>query len=289
MKVIFAVLIGMLCSVSFGQHAAIKGSVVDETGEPVVFATVHLNDSIANRTDEYGEFRFHSLEKGKYQLKVVQIGYPPEQMEVKIKKDITYVVEIKLEATEVLLKPAIYLYSPEKIDVNISLENPDHLIFTHPKYTNEWQVTVEDNIISKGNQQFDYLFWEANKNQQAQTDFDETQGFCIAGKDAVQFLEESAQKLGFNNRESNDFVSFWGPRIGALQYAQIYFKMDDEYNEVMPIEVSPAPDVSRRVFMLVKPLKEPKHLIEQELTPINREGFVLIEWGGSLLKSETNL
>jgi hypothetical protein len=41
--------------------------------------------------------------------------------------------------------------------------------------------------------------------------------------------------------------------------------------------------------MLVKPLNEPIHVTEQELTPIDREGFVLIEWGGSLLRGATGI
>ncbi len=290
MKFAITIVFCLLSTFGMTQLSSIKGTALDDSGEPLPFAHVSLNDSIGTQTDVDGVFRFDGLEKGKYTVKVDYVGYPSETQEVKIKKTgIVYKVTITMSPGAVLLKPAIYLYSDQKLDVNIELGIPEGLIFTHPKYESKWTVTVEGDLIAANDQQYDYLFWESNESARSQTQFDETQGFCIAGSEAIDFLESSAKQLGFNERESNDFVSFWGPRISELAFAQIYFKIDDTYDEVMPINVTPQPDASRRVFMLVKPLEAPKHLEAQTLTSINRDGFVLIEWGGSLLSPQSEL
>ena len=49
----------------------------------------------------------------------------------------------------------------------------------------------------------------------------------------------------------------------------------------MPLEVSPNPDSIIRVLMTYKGLKSPINVKEQVLETPNRDGFVLVEWGGT--------
>ena len=49
----------------------------------------------------------------------------------------------------------------------------------------------------------------------------------------------------------------------------------------MPIYIEPKPDTLLRVYMNFKPLTKKINVIEQELIPGNREGFTVVEWGGS--------
>ena len=58
----------------------------------------------------------------------------------------------------------------------------------------------------------------------------------------------------------------------------------DEINEQMPLEVTPAPDTIIRVLMEYKPINEYIKIDEQVLTKAERNGFTVVEWGGSLIK-----
>ena len=53
-----------------------------------------------------------------------------------------------------------------------------------------------------------------------------------------------------------------------------------EIDEEMPLTVSPAPDTMIRVMMQFKNLDERIEIDEQELTPVERTGFTVVEWGG---------
>lgn len=52
----------------------------------------------------------------------------------------------------------------------------------------------------------------------------------------------------------------------------------------MPLNVEPNPDTTIRVLMTYKGLKEPIDIKEQKLVTPNREGFTVVEWGGTEIK-----
>ena len=59
----------------------------------------------------------------------------------------------------------------------------------------------------------------------------------------------------------------------------------DEINDYMPLDVSPQPDTIIRVLMLYKPLEKTIDVDEQQLNSApSRDGFTLVEWGGSKLE-----
>lgn len=64
---------------------SIKGKVFEETGEPVMFANVAIykNGALVTgvQTDFDGEFYFHSLEYGLYDIEVSYVGYSSIQIE----------------------------------------------------------------------------------------------------------------------------------------------------------------------------------------------------------------
>jgi hypothetical protein len=51
----------------------------------------------------------------------------------------------------------------------------------------------------------------------------------------------------------------------------------------MPIDVEPKPESLIRVLMLVKGLDEKIDVNEQKLDKIVRNGYSVIEWGGTIL------
>jgi hypothetical protein len=68
------------------------------------------------------------------------------------------------------------------------------------------------------------------------------------------------------NNEEYFFVSFVGTR---------------DFNKVAPLKISPAPDTLIRVFMYYMPLNKPLRTEKQDLKTIDRNGFTVVEWGGT--------
>ena len=52
----------------------------------------------------------------------------------------------------------------------------------------------------------------------------------------------------------------------------------------MPLEINPKPDTLIRVLMIYKKLDDKIDIKEQELIQVNRNGYTVIEWGGTEIK-----
>ena len=107
-------------------------------------------------------------------------------------------------------------------------------------------------------------------------------GFVVSRNDTVHFLEDKLAQLGLNEREAEEFIVYWLPRLQQHDYNYIRFATADEINQSMPLSVNPQPDTIIRVLMTYRGLDQPIDVTEQQLpeTP-TRQGFTLVEWGGS--------
>ena len=183
--------------------------------------------------------------------------------------------------TDVAYKPIIYLYPTVKTDISVKLKNDSFLITTYPKYKDSWYVTAypSGKLISE-NREYYGLYWEGINYNSKMTD----EGFVVAGSDTISFLEEKLRILGLNDREADEFIIYWLPKLEQNKYNYIRFASIDEINSYMPLEVYPKPDSVIRIMMEYKPLDKEINVTEQKLYTPNREGFVLVEWGGSLIK-----
>ena len=52
----------------------------------------------------------------------------------------------------------------------------------------------------------------------------------------------------------------------------------------MPLEINPKPDTTIRILMTYKGLEAPIDVEEQKLITPERNGFVVVEWGGTEIK-----
>lgn len=176
-------------------------------------------------------------------------------------------------------KPVIYLYPEQMEEVSVELEYDGDLTCTYPEYNGGWQVTAyPDGTLTdqETGKTYNYLFWEGtDKNE-----YDLTKGFVVPGEDTAEFLEEKLTALGLNERERNEFIVYWLPRMQDNEYNLIAFQ-GQEYTEHARLKISPEPDSILRVFMAYQPLDEPVDVPEQELAPFVREGFTVVEWGGT--------
>ena len=110
------------------------------------------------------------------------------------------------------------------------------------------------------------------------------EGFCIKGEDSAKFLEEKLASLGLTEREAEEFIVYWLPKLEANNYNYIRFASMEEINRNMPLEFSVEPDTLIRVMMEFKGLDEPISVTEQQLETPVRTGFVIVEWGGTEIK-----
>lgn len=101
----------------------------------------------------------------------------------------------------------------------------------------------------------------------------------VKGSDTEAFLREKLAYLG-STPGSTTTLSPTGYRRCKLPYNLITFA-EEQYEELAPLTVTPKPDSVVRVHMVYLPLEQPIEIPEQELTPMERTGFTVVEWGGT--------
>ncbi len=177
-------------------------------------------------------------------------------------------------------KPLIYLYPEQEMEVNVKLGNPENLIHTYPKYESGWNVLAKPNgdlIDLKTRKNLYALYWEGNIKNQSNI----KEGFVVKGSDTIKFLEEKLEILGLTEREANEFIIYWLPKLENNKYNYIRFQTIEEIEENMPLNINPTPDTVIRLVMEFKKLNNPIEVTEQVLETPARNGFVAVEWGGT--------
>lgn len=276
--------------------ARIYGKVLDYNGTPISGALVStIDNSRSTTTNKKGEYNFFisdsdsSLYMFKYNYdEVIIYNYDvKDRHEVEI-EFYTYFREEMIHAE----KPVIYLYNNGgEMDVSIKLNASGKLSFTYPDYNNGWDVKITPQGIQHNNQYYPYLFWEGEYEALSfTTSGDVLKGYFISTDTVTQFLEKTTEKLGLNSTEATDFITYWAPRIQEKNYALIQFLVDDEYDKIAQLEVSPKPTTMRRIFMVFHTDNDDVNMKSLPIsTPtfptFNREGFALIEWGGAELST----
>lgn len=178
----------------------------------------------------------------------------------------------------VAYKPVIYLYPEEETEVSVKLSLNGEFVCTYPEYRDGWTVTAspDGTLTDTDGLRYNYLYWEANLN----TAYDFSEGFCVKGSDTAAFLEKALAELGLDRREANEFIVFWLAQMQNNPYNIISFQTD-AYTDAAVLDVTPQPDSVIRVFMAWQPVEEYIPIPEQELTAPDRNGFTVVEWGGS--------
>ncbi len=174
------------------------------------------------------------------------------------------------------------------MDVMVELNYEGELIADYPKYDHTisgWNVTAypDGNLINHADgQEYSYLFWEALTNHSNQWNLSE--GFVVKGSDTREFLQNILPKLGLTPKEYNEFIVYWYPLMKDNPYNLIHFA-GSEYDEANQLKITPKPDSLLRVFMVYKPLDRKIEIQSQEIQSFKREGFSVVEWGGTELKN----
>lgn len=176
-------------------------------------------------------------------------------------------------------KPVIYLYPQEETRVSVKLDFDGKLTSTYPAYGEGWTVdaspdgTLTDPLTGR---EYYCLFWEGISD----TEYDFSTGFCVAGEDTAAFLEGALADLGLTEREADEFIIYWLPKMEGNSYNLISFQTA-AYTDSAQLTIDPAPDTLIRVFMAWQGLDQPVEVEPQTLTAPARTGFTAVEWGGA--------
>ena len=133
-------------------------------------------------------------------------------------------------------KPVIYLYPEEVTEVLAQLDYNGELTVTYPAYEDGWAVTAhpDGTLVDAEGKEYSYLFWEGSSD----TEYDFSEGFCVAGKDTAAFLQGTLAEIGLTPREYNEFIVYWLPRMQGNAYNLISFQ-SDRYTETARLTIEP--------------------------------------------------
>lgn len=196
---------------------------------------------------------------------------------------------IMVEPDIMVEKPIIYLYSEEdSTDVDISIYTKSDIQFVYPTAQEkvgqkELHYTLKLNkngTILSDNKEYPYLFWDGRMPMFER--FDE--GFIVAKDSVISFLETTLSKMGMNEREQTDFITYWAPRMQKRDKVCMKFRFGADYDEFISTnKYSIKPDSELRVFMSFTyaiPTND-SFIPYQEIPVFKRKGLTVVEWGGA--------
>ncbi len=218
---------------------------------------------------QYSSADFHSY-----------VVYPEDIIKLRVLETWEYIEQYHIYE-DVTEKPALYLYPEAPTEISVKLITDGKLTCTYPAYGHDgWQkVTAHpDGTLIKDGREYYCLYWEAAVDMEP----DMTKGACVKGEDSAAYLEYALAALGLTEREANEFIIYWLPRLEQNPYNLITFQTE-AYTSVVGLEITPAPDSLLRVCMVAQPLDAPVEIEAQTFEPFVREGFVAVEWGGVML------
>jgi hypothetical protein len=171
-------------------------------------------------------------------------------------------------------KPNIYLYSEKDITARVRLAPEYAITVSEPVYQPGigWQAEIRNGSLNgKG----DFLFYEALVPDSG---WQKEEGYVIRAACREQDMASMLGEYGFNEKETEEFIDYWGIHLfGDMDYV-LYPQETDAVNQAMPLSIIPEPDHVSRIWFYAEPLvsdPEPVTCPEQ----IVREGFSVVEWG----------
>lgn len=269
------------------EFGTLKGRLTSEEGELLSYVKIYLEDkSIGAFSDEEGNYIIHNVPVGQqvFIFQSIEIGVSVRDT-VTIEAGRTTFLNKKfnLALREKSLKPIIYIYPEDTMEISVALNYEGQLTTTYPKLEDKWNVTAyPDGTLKDANGRSYYsLYWEGIPTNPLVI----TEGNVVAKDETIAFLEESLAILGLNEREANEFIIFWLPMLEESAYNVIEFSTEAYENQAQ-LNIVPEPDQTIRVMLLYHGLKTPIEIPTQNIPAMKRErsGYTVVEWGGQHAK-----
>ncbi len=176
-------------------------------------------------------------------------------------------------------KPVIYLYPENMINVSVTLNIPNgYLTATDPTIgiNGTWAVIAEPNgkIIQNGTQ-YPYLFYETK----APWNLSLTTGWVVSKNNITDWFNATLPRMGLSYNETNDFMGYWDQNLPIANYYLISLLNGSQLNKTSVLSISPKPNTTIRVILVIQKLNAPVSIPEPNLTAQTRNGFTAVEWG----------
>ena len=194
-----------------------------------------------------------------------------------VKININYQMD---ENVEVVKKPIVYFYPEKEMDLSVKYVNEDKLLTTYPKYNGGWDIHLNEDgtfVTDANNREYYALYFDELPNYRCT--FEE--GFYVNKDNAINFLEEKMDFIGYTNREVDEFMMYWLPILESNKHSLVYFEQTEERNEECPLIFSTNPDTLIRTIIHIKKVDGEVNIPEQQLKHYDRKGFVVTDWGGT--------
>ena len=178
-----------------------------------------------------------------------------------------------------IAKPILYLYPKKSTRVTVTFEHPEFLETTYPKFINKWSVTAKSNgdLYDDDGKYYYGLYWDEAKVHNV----DFSTGFYVEDSDAIEFLEEKLEYIGLNDKERNEFITYWLPVLEKNKKSLVYFELTEEREGYNKIYINPKPDTLLRLVIHIKKVDKKTNIKKEVLTHTPRRGFTAVEWGGT--------
>ena len=237
--------------------------------------------------DEQSGFEY-MIEPGNYQFhffmdsSLVEINIP--NIVVKAQHDLTVRLSFyRIKSSDYnqirLEKPVVYVYSDEDVPLEIGIQPKGELAFTYPQTTGKWKGTATKNGFDIAGKHYPYLFWEANMNLSRQMKWENT---SIIRKDQVlTYLEKVCEKVGLNDNERTDLITYWGPRMMTYEYVEVLALTEDIdrlFGELTTSDQSF--EIERFYIIFRKSNKQDERWNLEQLKSFKRSPKFILEWGG---------
>ncbi|MBQ1284948.1 MAG: SH3 domain-containing protein [Lachnospiraceae bacterium] len=223
---------------------------------------------------------YNAIDVIPYGTEVAEEGWYGDWIFVKYNGRYGWVNSKYITASGGMAKPAIYLYPETSQVVSVDVElSEGNFTRTAPLYHNGWNVLAAPNgtltDLATG-ETYDYIFWESD----SEPAYDWSEGYVVAGKDTRAFLLDILPKMGLIPSEYLEFINYWQPRMQKNAYNLITFQ-EECYTDAAKLKIDPQPDSCLRIFMAYKAIDTPIDIPAPKITPFERKGFTVVEWGGA--------
>ncbi|MBI4136511.1 hypothetical protein HY469_00455 [Candidatus Roizmanbacteria bacterium] len=185
-------------------------------------------------------------------------------------------------------KPALYLYPEQETELTVQVIPNGYITESIPKHgQNGWHVIAhpDGSVYTKyeiPHTKYDYLYYEASiKNVAIPHDT----GWVKMTDQLPVFFADVLPKLGLNEKESQDFLDYWLPKL-QIEGTRWFITLidEDEVNRVEPVSFSVQPEYFHRIRFYFEnidhKIASPITTYELPDTNYERNGFTVIDWGG---------
>lgn len=189
-------------------------------------------------------------------------------------------------------KPAIYMYPEKPTAINVKLNLDGQMTVSNPVYDsqNGWSVVAQpDGKLGEPLtlSDYPYLYYEADlKGVNIPKE-----GFVYSKADLPDSLKSLMKEIGFNDKETSDFLAYWLPKLTDKPYYFVTLLPENVINQKEKLTFSVTPDTLIRSRFVFEGLDAPVSV--KPLTDIQthaRTGFTVTDWGGTIVgKSCSNV